>query len=85
MLCACFLSLKLALTSRNPTWGNHRNIFADSGVDWKYYSYYDPKTVGLDFEGLTADLEAAPDGSIVVLHGESTITMLGQCLVYMLD
>lgn len=19
----------------NPTWGNHRNIFADSGVEWK--------------------------------------------------
>ena len=21
----------------NPTWGNHRNIFADAGVEWKYY------------------------------------------------
>jgi hypothetical protein len=32
--------------------------------------YFDPETVGLDFAGMTADLEAAPDGSIVLLHGE---------------
>ncbi len=32
--------------------------------------YFDPETVGLDFKGMTADLEAAPDGSIVLLHGE---------------
>ena len=23
----------------NPTWGNHRNIFADAGVEWKYYRW----------------------------------------------
>lgn len=32
--------------------------------------YFDPETVGLDFEGMTADLEAAPEGSIIVLHGK---------------
>lgn len=32
--------------------------------------YFDPETVGLDFKGMTADLEAAPEGSVVVLHGE---------------
>ncbi|KAF8072598.1 Aspartate aminotransferase P2 [Scenedesmus sp. PABB004] len=53
----------------NPTWGNHRNIFGDEGVEWKYYRYFDADTVGLDFEGMTADLNAAPDGSIVLLHG----------------
>lgn len=21
----------------NPTWGNHRNIFSDAGLEWKYY------------------------------------------------
>jgi aspartate aminotransferase len=21
----------------NPTWGNHRNIFGDENVEWKYY------------------------------------------------
>ena len=32
--------------------------------------YFDPESVGLDFVGMTADLEAAPDGSIVLLHGQ---------------
>ncbi|KAL4418747.1 hypothetical protein ABPG77_006420, partial [Micractinium sp. CCAP 211/92] len=40
--------------------GNHKNIFADSGVEWREYSYFDPETIGLDFEGMIADLEAAP-------------------------
>eukprot|EP00891_Asterochloris_glomerata_P004852 jgi/Astpho2/4852/fgenesh1_pm.00069_%23_3_t len=53
----------------NPTWGNHRNIFADAGVEWKYYRYFDPETVGLDFDGMFEDLGNAPEGSIVVLHG----------------
>jgi len=37
--------------------GNHMNIFNDAGVPWKHYRYFDPKTVGLDFEGMTADIE----------------------------
>ncbi|EIE18335.1 aspartate aminotransferase [Coccomyxa subellipsoidea C-169] len=53
----------------NPTWGNHKNIFADAGVEWKWYRYFDPKTVGLDFEGLMEDIRAAPEGSVIVLHG----------------
>ncbi|KAG1658732.1 hypothetical protein FOA52_002747 [Chlamydomonas sp. UWO 241] len=53
----------------NPTWGNHRNIFGDESVDWKYYRYFDAETVGLDFKGLMADIEAAPDGSVILLHG----------------
>ena len=23
----------------NPTWGNHKNIFTDAGVEWKWYRY----------------------------------------------
>ena len=53
----------------NPTWGNHRNIFGDAGVEWKYYQYFDPETIGLNFEGMKADISAAPDGSIILLHG----------------
>ena len=49
--------------------GNHKNIFADAGVEWKEYHYFDKQTIGLDFKGMTSDLEAAPDGSVVVLHG----------------
>lgn len=53
----------------NPTWGNHRNIFGDAGVEWKYYRYFDPDTIGLDFDGMMADIRAAPEGSVIVLHG----------------
>eukprot|EP00195_Chlamydomonas_chlamydogama_P011440 CAMPEP_0202901242 /NCGR_PEP_ID=MMETSP1392-20130828/14143_1 /ASSEMBLY_ACC=CAM_ASM_000868 /TAXON_ID=225041 /ORGANISM="Chlamydomonas chlamydogama, Strain SAG 11-48b" /LENGTH=435 /DNA_ID=CAMNT_0049587777 /DNA_START=77 /DNA_END=1384 /DNA_ORIENTATION=+ len=53
----------------NPTWGNHRNIFGDEGVKWEYYRYFDQETVGLDFKGMVEDLEKAPDGSVVLLHG----------------
>lgn len=33
--------------------------------------YFDPETVGLDFEGMCSDLDTAPEGSIIVLHGMS--------------
>ncbi|KAF8922487.1 glutamic oxaloacetic transaminase AAT1 [Mucidula mucida] len=52
----------------NPSWGNHTPIFRDSGLEVKQYRYFDKSTVGLDFEGLKADLKAAPEGSIVLLH-----------------
>eukprot|EP00850_Spirogloea_muscicola_P021572 SM000254S08798 [mRNA] locus=s254:11615:15280:- [translate_table: standard] len=49
--------------------GNHKNIFNDAGVPWGEYRYFDPKTVGLDFEGMLEDIKAAPRGSVFVLHG----------------
>jgi len=39
--------------------GNHKNIFNDAGVQWKEYRYFDPKTVGLDFEGMIEDIEVS--------------------------
>ncbi len=32
------------------------------------YSYFDPKTRGLDFAGMVADLSAAPPGAVLLLH-----------------
>ncbi|ORY78870.1 pyridoxal phosphate-dependent transferase [Leucosporidium creatinivorum] len=52
----------------SPTWGNHIPIFKDSGLEVKTYSYYDKNTVGLDFEGLKKDMEAAPPKSVFLLH-----------------
>ncbi len=52
----------------NPTWGNHANIFRSCGLDVREYRYWDPKTLGLDLEGMLADLKAAPAGSAVLLH-----------------
>ncbi|KAK0506145.1 glutamic oxaloacetic transaminase AAT1 [Armillaria luteobubalina] len=52
----------------SPSWGNHTPIFRDSGLEVRNYRYFDKGTVGLDFEGLKADLKAAPEQSIVLLH-----------------
>jgi len=51
-----------------PSWGNHTPIFRDSGLEVRGYRYFDKSTVGLDFEGLKADLLAAPENAIVLLH-----------------
>lgn len=67
--------LKLALPNATqiylpvPTWGNHRQIFRHCGfADPQPYRYYDSSTNRLDFDGLLADLEAAPAGSVILLH-----------------
>ncbi|XP_021739367.1 aspartate aminotransferase, chloroplastic-like [Chenopodium quinoa] len=62
-----FPGAKVLISS--PTWGNHKNIFNDAKIPWSEYRYYDPKTVGLDFEGMIADIKAAPEGSFILLHG----------------
>lgn len=52
----------------NPSWANHGAIFKDAGLTVKKYRYYNPETIGLDFEGLLADVRAAPKGSTFLLH-----------------
>uniref|UniRef100_A0A1D1ZYE6 Aminotransferase class I/classII large domain-containing protein n=1 Tax=Auxenochlorella protothecoides TaxID=3075 RepID=A0A1D1ZYE6_AUXPR len=52
-----------------PTWGNHKNIFGDAGVEWREYAYFNPATVSLDFDGMLHDIAAAPAGSVILLHG----------------
>lgn len=51
-----------------PSWANHNAVFKDSGLEVEKYRYYNKDTIGLDFEGLVADLKAAPSNSIVLLH-----------------
>jgi len=50
-----------------PTWGNHKPIFKDSGYALKSYTYYDGKG-GLDFAGMKKSLKDAPNGSLILLH-----------------
>ena len=52
----------------NPTWGNHKSIINQSGLEFKEYSYYDPDTKGLDFENMMADIDEAPRNSVFLLH-----------------
>jgi aspartate aminotransferase len=52
----------------NPSWANHNAVFKDSGLEVEKYRYYNKDTIGLDFEGLIADIKAAPENSIILLH-----------------
>ena len=51
-----------------PTWGNHGNIFKDSGLQVGAYKYFSKETNGLDLKGMLADLKAMPAKSVVLLH-----------------
>ena len=52
----------------NPSWANHGAIFKDAGLSVEKYRYYNKDTIGLDFDGMVADIEAAPKGSMFMLH-----------------
>ncbi|KAK5998550.1 Transaminase A [Cladobotryum mycophilum] len=52
----------------NPTWANHHQIVTNVGLDVGQYPYFDKKTRGLDFEGMKSTIQAAPEGSIILLH-----------------
>ncbi len=51
-----------------PSWENHRALFEGAGFPVKEYAYYDPKTHGLNFDGMLASLTKLPAGAIAVLH-----------------
>ena len=53
----------------NPTWANHPNVFAASGIQVDTYGYYDPETMGLNFAATVADLQRVRAGDVVLLHG----------------
>jgi len=52
----------------DPSWENHRALFESAGFKVESYPYYDAATKGVDFAGMLAALNAAPAGTIVVLH-----------------
>ena len=47
---------------------NHHAIFKNVGINPVEYAYYDPQTIGLDFQGLIGALKNAPDRSVFLLH-----------------
>jgi len=52
----------------DPSWENHRALFTNAGFKVETYPYYDAAARGVNFEGMLAGLNAAPAGTIVVLH-----------------
>lgn len=53
----------------NPSWPNHKNIFAAAGFEVVEYAYYDAANHALDFDGLLKSLSAAQAGDVVLFHG----------------
>jgi len=51
-----------------PSWENHRGIFEAAGYEVLEYTYFDPKTRGVDFDGMVKSLESFPPKTFVVLH-----------------
>jgi len=51
-----------------PTWGNHLTMFAAAGLPYKQYRYWNSKDRNLDIEGMIADIESAPNRSVILLH-----------------
>ncbi|KIF58671.1 aromatic amino acid aminotransferase [Pseudomonas fluorescens] len=52
----------------DPSWENHRALFETAGFPVQNYRYYDAATHDVNRAGMLDDLNALPDGSIVVLH-----------------
>jgi len=53
----------------DPTWGNHNLIFKNAGfTSANKYRYWEPNQKAFNFDGMMADLDAAPENSVVILH-----------------
>ena len=52
----------------DPSWENHRALFTNAGFNVGSYPYYDADKRGIDFDGMLGALDAAPAGTIVLLH-----------------
>ena len=52
----------------DPSWENHRALFTNAGFVVESYPYYDAATRGVRFAEMLAALNAAPAGTVVVLH-----------------
>jgi aromatic-amino-acid transaminase len=52
----------------DPSWENHRALFTNAGFVVETYPYYDAKCRAADADAMLTALNAAPAGTIVVLH-----------------
>ncbi len=56
----------------DPSWENHRALFTNAGFTVETYPYFDQSVNGglggINFDGMLAALNAAPEGTIVLLH-----------------
>ena len=56
----------------DPSWENHRALFTNAGFVVETYPYFDASANGglggVNFDGMLAALNAAPEGTIALLH-----------------
>lgn len=52
----------------DPSWENHRALFTAAGFSVGTYPYYDAENRGIHFTGMLAAIDAAPAGTIILLH-----------------
>ena len=52
----------------NPSWENHRAVFAAAGFEVLDYRYFDAASHGVDFDGMLGDLQKLQPGTVVLLH-----------------
>lgn len=70
-VCAEFLATRCGANTvyiSDPTWANHRAIFANVGMKVSTYPYWDKVNRCVDISGWMSTLEQAAHGSVVVLH-----------------
>jgi len=48
--------------------GNHESILQTVGFEVRKYRYWSKEKLNLDIDGFIADLEAAPEKSVIILH-----------------
>jgi aspartate aminotransferase, mitochondrial len=65
---ARFYPAAKAIYVPTPTWANHGAVFKDSQLKVEKYRYYNAETIGLDIDGMIADIKSMPKQSIVLLH-----------------
>ncbi len=53
----------------DPSWPNHFPLLKLAGLSLESYPYYDFAAHRVDFEKMTAKLETAPSGDLVLIHG----------------
>ena len=62
------LNPKAKVLISDPSWENHRGLFTNAGFIVETYAYYDASKKDINFDGMLASLNAAPAGTVVVLH-----------------
>jgi aspartate/tyrosine/aromatic aminotransferase len=63
-----FLAAGTKVFTSTPTWGTQNTVLKHAGVEQGSYKYWDKVNKKLDYNGMIADINGAPSGSVFLLH-----------------